>query len=419
MRNSVRLESDFCWYLDAMPSSPLHPLHPSRPSPAPSSAQQGHADVSGGEPLTPALSVGFVLLSRFTLLPFAAFVDCLRLASDEGDRSRQLRCRWRFLSEDGAEVASSCGAVISPCEPIGGRHGQPFCDPRQFDYLVVIGGVLGEGEEADSPERTSPERRALERNRPERDGGTLDYLRHAAALGVPLVGVCTGVYSLIQAGVMEGRRCCVSWYHHLDLTRRFPAVSAVADRLYVDDGDRLTCAGGAAAADLAAYLVERHLGRAWARKSLHIMLLDGHRSGDHSQPQPVVFDRIEDRIVRRAVAILEQHLGEPLSVDELATRAGASRRGLERKFRQAFGVGPQKFARDLRLRYGLWLLYFTDHSVTEIGERCGFADTAHFSRHFRSAFGQSPSRLRRDPVGREEAGVDPFFLHVGARLGHR
>ncbi len=30
------------------------------------------------------LSVGFVLLHRFTLLPFAAFVDCLRLAADEG-----------------------------------------------------------------------------------------------------------------------------------------------------------------------------------------------------------------------------------------------------------------------------------------------------------------------------------------------
>ncbi|MEE3215950.1 MAG: helix-turn-helix domain-containing protein, partial [Pseudomonadota bacterium] len=64
-----------------------------------------------------------------------------------------------------------------------------------------------------------------------------------------------------------------------------------------------------------------------------------------------------------------------------------------------------------------WLLYFTEHSITDIGERCGFADTAHFSRHFRAAYGQSPSQLRRDPKGREEAGVDPFFLHIGTRLG--
>ncbi len=52
---------------------------------------------SQGEPL----SVGFVLLHRFTLLPFAAFVDCLRLAADEGDRSRQLRCHWTFMTSVG------------------------------------------------------------------------------------------------------------------------------------------------------------------------------------------------------------------------------------------------------------------------------------------------------------------------------
>lgn len=34
-----------------------------------------------------SLSIGFVLLHRFTLLPFAAFADCLRLSADEGDRS--------------------------------------------------------------------------------------------------------------------------------------------------------------------------------------------------------------------------------------------------------------------------------------------------------------------------------------------
>ncbi|VEA68729.1 transcriptional activator FtrA [Serratia rubidaea] len=202
---------------------------------------------------SPLLTVGFVLLQRFTLLPFAAFVDCLRLAADEGDRSRQLRCHWRFMTSDGQPASSSCGAAVSPCEP--------FADPTRFDYLVVIGGVQ------DEHDRT--------------DRVALDYLRRAAAAGVPLVGVCTGVFALIQAGVMPGRRCCVSWYHHGDLTRRFPAVTPVADRLFVDDGDVITCAGGSAAADLAAYLVERHLGRAWAMKSLHIMLIDEGRRGEH------------------------------------------------------------------------------------------------------------------------------------------
>ncbi|MEQ5800715.1 hypothetical protein [Halomonas sp. H10-9-1] len=80
------------------------------------------------------LSVGFVLLHRFTLLPFAAFVDCLRLAADVGDRSRQVRCHWTFMSSASESVLSSSGAAISPCER--------FRDPAEFDYLVVVGGVL-------------------------------------------------------------------------------------------------------------------------------------------------------------------------------------------------------------------------------------------------------------------------------------
>lgn len=335
----------------------------------------------------PALSVGFVLLPHFTLMPFAAFVDCLRLAADEGDRSRQLRCRWRFMTHDGSDAVSSCGAVMTACEP--------YSDPTEFDYLVVIGGVLHQPGSADQ--------------------AAIEYLRRAAAQDVPLVGVCTGVFSLIQAGLMQHRRCCVSWYHHGDLAGRFSDIEPVADRLYLDDGDRLTCAGGAAAADLAAYLVERHLGRAWARKSLAIMLFDEHRNGERGQPQPVVFDRISDRLVRKAIRVLEQQLGDPLSVDELADRVGASRRGLERRFRATLGVGPQKFQRDLRLRYGLWLLHYTERSITEIGEACGFSDTAHFSRHFRTTFGASPSELRRHPDSLHERLVDPFFLYVEAR----
>ncbi|MBZ9558069.1 MULTISPECIES: GlxA family transcriptional regulator [Modicisalibacter] len=336
-----------------------------------------------GEPL----SVGFVLLHRFTLMPFAAFVDCLRLAADEGDRSRQLRCHWTFMTSTGEPAVSSCGAAVSPC--------QPFRNPDDFDYIVVIGGVQDEKARVDT--------------------AALAYLKQAASAQVPLVGVCTGVFALIQAGLMNGRRCCVSWYHHRDMVQRFPAIEPVADRLYIDDGDRVTCAGGAAAADLAAYLIERHLGKAWAMKSLHIMLLEEARAGTRPQPQPVVFGKIEDRLVRRSIALLEQHLGESISMDVLAERVGTSRRNLERRFRETLGVGPQKFARDLRLRYGLWLLHYTGKSVTEIGEQCGFADTAHFSRHFRSTFGMTPSEMRKQAGDPDSDRVDPFFLHVEGR----
>lgn len=321
-----------------------------------------------GEPARAQLSVGFILLPRFTLLPFSAFIDCLRLAADEGDSSRQVHCRWTIMGADRRPVQASCGIEVTPWER--------FADPKRFDYIVVVGGQLPAGPPADS--------------------ATVAYLREADAKGVPLVGLCTGPFALIQAGLMRGRRCCVSWYHYHDLMQRFPDVTPVADQLFVADGNRITCAGGAAAADLAAWLVERHCGRTWAQKSLHILLIDHARRGSSSQPQPPPYEQVADNRVRRAILLIEQHLSEPLSTDALAARMSVSRRQLERGFRQELGVSPQVFSRQLRLRYGLWLLTHTGRSVTEIGAECGFADTAHFSRQFRALFGQSPSEARAE-----------------------
>ena len=83
------------------------------------------------------LAVGFILLPHFTLLPFAAFIDALRLAADEGDQSRQINCQWTVMGETTTEVDASCGVSVRPWEE--------FRDPGEFDYIVVVGGLLHQG----------------------------------------------------------------------------------------------------------------------------------------------------------------------------------------------------------------------------------------------------------------------------------
>ena len=81
----------------------------------------------------PRLNIAFVLARRFTLSAYANFVDVLRLAADEGDRSRPILCRWTILAADRTPIPASCGTRIEP-------DARPE-DPRQFDYVVVIGGL--------------------------------------------------------------------------------------------------------------------------------------------------------------------------------------------------------------------------------------------------------------------------------------
>lgn len=324
----------------------------------PSSPARDHA--------APSIRVGFVLADKFTLSAFALFVDHLRLAADEGDHSRPILADWTVMASTAKPVESSAGVSVTPRSALK--------DPNEFDYIVVVGGLLS----AKNPI----------------DDATKRYLKDAAETGVPLVGVCTGVFILARLGLLEKRRACVSWYHHQDFLEEFPDHRAASDCLYIVDGRRITCAGGGGVADLATYLIEKHIGRSAAQKSRHVLLLDRAREGANAQPHPPVAPGVTDDRVRRALIIMEQNLAEPLPIAQIATKLKLSTRQLERLFQQAMGMRPGEFYRTLRLRFAGFLLNTTDRPVTEIALDAGFSDCAHFSRQFKAAHGLSPTDLR-------------------------
>ncbi len=317
--------------------------------------------------LGPRLSVGFILAHRFTLGAFGNFVDVLRLAADEGDRSRPILCEWTVLSDVMRPVASSCGVLVQPTERLG--------DPKKFDYVVVVGGLIGE------IPNLSPE--------------YIRYLRQAAASGVPLVGVCTGAFILQRAGLMDGYRCCVSWFHHADFLEQFDGLRPVSDQIFIVDRDRLTCSGGTSSAHLAAHLVERHIGRAQASKSLRIMIIDDALRAETSQPGVPLTLTTDDELVKKALLLMQQNIDVPLPVAEIGRRLGAARRQLERHFQSAVGMAPTQAYKILRLEHAEFLLRHTEHSVAEIATSTGFCDSSHFVRAFKDRRGMTPSVFRK------------------------
>jgi transcriptional regulator GlxA family with amidase domain len=312
------------------------------------------------------LNVGFILARRFTLCALGNFVDILRLAADEGDRSRPIHCAWRVISPTMEPVASSSGIVVQPEERLG--------DPARFDYLVVVGGLVDE----------------IEHLHPD----TVRFLERAAAAGVPLVGVCTGAFILHRAGLMQGYRACVSWFHHDDFLERFDGLRPVSDQIFVVDRDRLTCSGGVSSAHLAAFIVERHLGKARAAKSLHIMILD-EAAAEEPQPGTPLALATDDALVRRALNLMQQSIDAPLPIARLVAELGVSRRKLERHFREALGLAPLAADRLIRVEQAKRLLVTTRRSATRIATDTGFCDLPHMIRVFRSAEGVTPDAFRK------------------------
>jgi transcriptional regulator GlxA family with amidase domain len=273
-------------------------------------------------------------------------------------------------------LRASCGVMTTPTSN--------FLDPQELDYLAVIGGVLHAGRQIDE---------ATER-----------YIKRAADAGVKLVGMCTGSFILCRIGLMKNRRVCVSWYHYQDFLDEFPGHDVVADRLFLADGDRITCAGGAGAGDLASYLIERHVGWSVAQKASQVLLIDRTRAGAEAQPHPPMSERVDDPRVRRALLLMEQNLAQPLSIAHIADKLNLSTRQFERLCHATLGMSPASAYRRLRLRYAHWLIGNTDRSVTAIAHEAGFADCAHFSRQFKETYGASPSGQRRTAVAVSEEG---------------
>jgi transcriptional regulator GlxA family with amidase domain len=269
-------------------------------------------------------------------------------------------------------IASSCGIVVQPEERLG--------EPARFDYLVVVGGLVDE----------------IENLHPE----TVRFLRAAAAAAVPLVGVCTGTFALHRAGLMQGYRACVSWFHHADFLERFDGLKPVSDQIFVVDRDRLTCSGGVSSAHLAAFIVKRHLGTARAAKSLHIMIIDEAMAAEEPQPGMPLALATDDALVRRALLVMQQSIDAPLAIGRVVARLGVGRRKLERHFREALGMTPLEADRLIRVEQAKHLLATTRRSATQIAADTGFCDLPHLIRVFRAAEGMTPEAFRRSRAER-------------------
>nr|WP_246184971.1 GlxA family transcriptional regulator [Paracoccus aestuariivivens] len=331
----------------------------------------------GSASVRPRLNIGFILAPRFTLSAFATFVDVLRLAADDGDGSRQIRCNWSVLSPDMAPVQSSCGVRIEPEERLG--------DPARFDYIVTVGGLI------DGGPGLSAEQSA--------------FLQKAAAAKVGLAGLCTGVFAMARLGLMDGYRCCVSWFHHQDFLSEFDRMRPISDQIFVVDRDRLSCSGGVSAAHLAAFLVDRHLGRAAARKSLSILMIDEPMEGDRPQPGLPLELSPRDPLVRRALLTMQQNLQAPLSIARIARDLGVGRRKLERHFNSDLGIPPADASVRIRLAQARMLLEHTDRTVTRIADETGFCDASHLIRVFRESEGTTPDLWRQN---QSETGSAPI-----------
>lgn len=224
----------------------------------------------------------------------------------------------------------------------------------------------------------------------------LDALREAHARGARIASLCSGAFVLAAAGLLDGRPAATHWMYAEELRRRHPYVRVDDRSLYVDDGSILTSAGTAAAIDLCLHIVRGDYGTAAAAEVGRRMVVAPHREGDQTQyalppapapARPEGLGPVLDWALSR--------LHRPLTIAELASRAGMSTRTFGRRFTAEVGVTPLKWLNQQRLARARELLETTDLGVDTVADRSGLGSADSLRQHFHRALATTPAAYRR------------------------
>jgi AraC family transcriptional regulator, transcriptional activator FtrA len=215
----------------------------------------------------------------------------------------------------------------------------------------------------------------------------------ASNRGARCLSICSGVFVLAAAGLLDGKRATTHWRHMADLKRMYPEIDIEEDVLYVDEGNVITSAGSSAGIDACLYLVRRDFGSRIANSVARRLVMPAHRDGGQSQ---YIAAPVQERPGRMGAAMdwARKSLANPLDVKTFAKRAAMSERTFLRRFRESVGLSPVDWLQRERMCRARELLEATDGALHAIAEQCGYRSLETFRAAFRRVVGASPSAYR-------------------------
>jgi transcriptional regulator GlxA family with amidase domain len=304
----------------------------------------------------------FVLLEDFTLLSFAAAVECLRIANRLAGKPLY---SWVLTGEAEDVVMSSAGVRF--------HLDFPLEELNRDDVVLLCGGM--------NVQATATKR-------------MLNWLRREARRGLRMGGLCTASYVLAKAGLLDDKRATIHWENHDAFLEEFEDVE-LTKSVFVVDGNRLSTAGGTSSIDLMLSLIADDHGEILANTVADQQIYSAIRTDQDTQRLSVP-TRIGVRHPKlsQVIHMMEANIEDPISPSILARDVGMSTRQLERLFRRYLSRSPKRYYMELRLQKARNLLMQTDMTVINVALACGFASPSHFSKCYRAHYDTTPYRER-------------------------
>jgi transcriptional regulator GlxA family with amidase domain len=308
-----------------------------------------------------AAMIGVLIFPNFQLLDAAGPISVFEIATRYAGAAPAIRA----IAITPGPVKSSSGVEMLARS----------IRPSTFTTLIVVGGE-GVYAAASCPK-------------------TLSFVRGLAKRGVRIASVCSGAFILAEAGLLDGKRATTHWLRTRQFVAAYPKVKLEPDQIFVRDGDIWTSAGITAGIDLSLAMVTEDHGEDVAQRTARQLVLYHRRSGGQSQFSSLLELKSPTGRFASLLAWAREHLDTPLTVEDLAERAGMSARHFSRAFIAETGTTPSKAVEKLRIEVAKQRVQSSSEAIERVAEKTGFGDPERMRRAFIRAFGQPPQSLRR------------------------
>lgn len=224
------------------------------------------------------------------------------------------------------------------------------------------------------------------------------WLRQQYAAGATVGSACSGVFPLLEAGLLDSEPVTCHWYYAPALRRCFPKADIQISRTLIVTGpdNRLVMSGASGSwHDLVLHLISRFSGPAAASAIAKFFLLSWHPEGQAPYVSFIEDTSHNDASIIKAQAWVREHWMLANPIEEMVRTTGLPERSFKRRFKNATGLSPMDYVQHTRIEHAKQLLENSTLPVDEIAADTGYENPAFFRKLFKRITTLTPSDYRR------------------------
>jgi len=227
----------------------------------------------------------------------------------------------------------------------------------------------------------------------------VDWLRESKDRVPRIAALCTGVFALAAAGLLNGRRATTHPALQEKLAREFPSINIDRQATITEDAGIFTTGDTGMGGELTLRLLGSDLGNEVTNRIAEGLMIQRQHCNTVARPISNPVAPIENCKITIATQWLIDHISEHINIADVAAQVSMSERNFLRQFKRVTGQTPHDFLVRIRLDAVRRDLVETELPIDKIARRWGLGNGEHVAKLFRKHMSTTARDYRKNEHG--------------------